>query len=109
MSLIVCSYPAGIGALAWREEGSGRDLGRLWVLGGSVFSFAEGSWYILKSSGGFEVHKFGTSTDLPVPGDYDEVGKTDLVVWRAGPGSWYGLLSGGGIVVQPSGAGLRCP
>jgi len=45
----------------------------------------------------------GALGDIPVPGDYDGDGKTDLAVWRKGDGTWRIPSSGGGVLVQPWG------
>jgi hypothetical protein len=37
--------------------------------------------------------QWGAATDIPVPGDYDGDGRTDLAVWRASSGTWYILKS----------------
>ena len=50
-----------------------------------MYRLAGGTWYWLHSSdGSFHALTFGNSGDLVVPGDYDNDGKTDQAVWRAG-------------------------
>jgi hypothetical protein len=39
------------------------------------------------------VNAWGVSTDVPVPGDYDGDGKTDLAVFRPSTGQWFILKS----------------
>ena len=51
------------------------------------------------SAAGF---KWGAAGDVPVQGDYDGDGKTDLAVYRASNGAWFILRSSSGFV---SGAG----
>jgi hypothetical protein len=38
----------------------------------------------------------GDPSDIPVPGDYDGDGKTDLAIYRASIGGWFIKPSGGG-------------
>ena len=48
----------------------------------------------------------GAVNDLPVPGDYDGDGKTDIAVWRPGDGMWYILRSSdGGVTATQWGTG----
>ena len=44
----------------------------------------------------YKAYKWGDPTDIPVPGDYDGDGKTDIAVWRPGDGVWYILQSSDG-------------
>ncbi|MCI0529289.1 MAG: FG-GAP-like repeat-containing protein, partial [Nitrospira sp.] len=55
-----------------------------------------GTWFILKSSGGFMVRRFGNSLDTPVPADYDGDGITDLAMFRSSQDKW---------TIQPSSDG----
>lgn len=41
----------------------------------------------------FTVYQWGTAGDLPVPGDYDGDGKTDLAIFRPSTGQWFVLTS----------------
>jgi FG-GAP-like repeat len=56
---------------------------------------SNGNWYTLGGAGGsqgFQVG-WGTSGDLPAPGDYDNDGKTDLAIFRPSTGAWWILKS----------------
>ena len=55
-----------------------------------------GNWFILKSSTNYttwNVHQWGSSGDVPVPGDYDGDGRTDVTVYRPSDGHWFILKS----------------
>ena len=63
---------------------------------------ATGTWFILRSSGGYQrssalVVRWGAATDQPVPADYDGDGRADLAVWRPGTGTWWILTSTSGF------------
>jgi uncharacterized delta-60 repeat protein len=57
----------------------------------AVFRPAEGNWYILLSTGGYNAFHFGQNGDKPVTGDYDGDGKSDAAVIRRENGKifWY--------------------
>ena len=65
-----------------------------------VWRASTGTWYILKSSDNYSYATYlayqwgnGADGDVPVPGDYDGDGRTDLAVWRTSTGTWYILKS----------------
>ena len=59
--------------------------------------YRDGTWYLQRSSLGFQSLAFGVSTDMPVPGDYDGDGKTDVAVFRPSTGTWYLQQSAAGF------------
>jgi hypothetical protein len=61
-----------------------------------VYRPSIGMWYIQYSGGGTAAVQWGTATDIPVPGDYDGNGTTDLAIWQPMSGLWY--IYGGGAI-----------
>lgn len=48
----------------------------------SVFRASEANWYLNRSTAGFSVVHYGTSSDVIVPADFDGDKKADFAVWR---------------------------
>lgn len=60
----------------------------------------ERNWFILQSSDNtLKTVKFGLTTDMLVPADYDGDGRVDIAVWRPENGFWYRLNSSDGSFV----------
>jgi hypothetical protein len=72
-----------------------------------------GTWYVIPSGNPANTiaQNWGTSGDIPVPGDYDGDGRTDVAVWRPSTGTWYVLPSSspGKSVAQKWGAATDIP
>jgi hypothetical protein len=58
-----------------------------------------GEWYVIDAAGHSVTHPWGASTDVPVLGDFDGDGKSDLAVFRPSTGYWYIVQSSNGEVV----------
>jgi hypothetical protein len=68
-----------------------------------VYRPSNGLWYSLQSSTNFTTstaQQWGVSTDVPVPGDYDGDGATDVAVYRPSTGTWLIVQSSTGTVAQ---------
>jgi hypothetical protein len=71
-----------------------------------------GCWYILYAASDFEDYDsipWGVSDDVPVPGDYDGDGKSDVAVWRPSTGVWHILESSNGYYSKLFGASGDIP
>ena len=58
-----------------------------------------GSWFGVNWGGGYPPFN-----DVPVPGDFDGDGITDIAVWRPAEGSWFVRGSSNGFMLLRSGA-----
>jgi hypothetical protein len=64
----------------------------------AIWRPSQGNWYVINSSTNTSiVYQWGLQGDIPVPGDYDGDGKTDLAVWRPVEGNWYIVFSSTGM------------
>ena len=74
----------------------------------AIFRPSNGTWYIIPSShpGSPIVQAWGTSGDIPVPGDYDGSGKSNIAMFRPSNGTWYIVPAGnpGNPIIQAWGA-----
>lgn len=51
---------------------------------------SNGTWYVKGGPGSTQTtYAYGTSGDIPAPGDYDGDGKTDFAVYRPSNNTWY--------------------
>jgi Tol biopolymer transport system component len=68
-----------------------------------IWRASTGTWFWLTSSSGYSYSAAGSKQwgsgglgDVPLLGDFDGDGKTDLAVWRASTGTWFWLTSSSG-------------
>jgi hypothetical protein len=68
-----------------------------------VWRASSGTWFWLTSSSGYNYNMAGSKQwgnqslgDVPLTGDIDGDGRTELIVWRASTGTWFWLTSSSG-------------
>jgi len=67
----------------------------------AVWRPSSGEWWVMAGTGTQQVTQgWGTSGDVPVPGDYDGDGKTDFAVFRPSNNNWYLIYSSTGGTSQ---------
>jgi len=62
----------------------------------SVFRPSDQTWYLSRTSGGYDAVRFGLASDKLAPADYDGDGKTDIAIYR--DGIWWRINSSSGTV-----------
>src|SRR5687768_3438846 len=55
----------------------------------AVYRPSNGRWYFQGSTGVFQYHQWGESTDIPLTGDYNGDGRADFIIFRPSNGTWY--------------------
>jgi len=104
------------GSKQWGSQSAG-DIPKLGDVDGDgrsdlmVWRGPTGTWFWLTSSTGYNtansgLKQFGNQTqgDVPLVGDFDGDGRSELAVWRASSGTWYWLMSTTGYA---SGSGIQ--
>ena len=66
---------------------------------GGIFGLllAFGTYSPVTAPAAYTSTQFGTTGDVPVPGDYDGDGKADIAVWRPSNGIWFEQRSTSGF------------
>lgn len=67
----------------------------------AVFRPSSGAWYVLKSTGGYDLTNLGDSSSIPVAGDFDGDGKYDKTIFSGG--TFITAKSSGGFINFPWG------
>jgi hypothetical protein len=107
--------PAASGAKQWGSVSSG-DVPKLGDVDGDgladliIWRAPTGTWFWLTSSTGYNYATAGAKQwgnqgngDVPMVGDLDGDGLSDLIVWRAPSGTWFWLTSSTGYNYASSG------
>ena len=73
-----------------------------------MFRPVTGTWYIRYSSLGYgianaDAFQWGLPGDVPIAGDFDGDGKTELTIFRPANGTWYVRYSFFGYSIDSSG------
>jgi len=70
----------------------------------AVWRPSNGFWFILRSEDfSFYSFPFGTTGDIPSPGDYDGDGRFDAAVFRPSSTNWFVQRSTAGTLIQQFG------